>query len=116
MIRKRAAPRGRKRAGPIYTLIQVASYLGLMVVLAGCVQVSNVVPTGKQTYYVSVVGNIGYNPTPRAIAKANSYCASRGQVATVTALQHTEWPRITTSVQFACTDKKNQKGAGDLLP
>jgi hypothetical protein len=77
--------------------------------LAGCVQTSNVIPTGKQTYMVSVVGNIGYDPTPHAVEKANEYCSSHGLVATVTELQHTEFPRITTQVQFTCTDAEHQK-------
>ena len=46
----------------------------------------------------------GYDPTPRAVEKANEYCASHGLVATVTELHHTEFPRIATQAQFACTD------------
>jgi hypothetical protein len=60
---------------------------------------------------VSVVGNIGYDPTPHAVEKANEYCASHGLLATVTELSHTEFPRITTQVQFACTDAEHQKAS-----
>lgn len=83
----------------------------LCLLLVGCVQTSGVIPTGKQTYYVHVVGNIGFDPSPRALAKANEYCAAHGWVATVTSLDHTEWPRITSTVQFKCSDAAHQSPA-----
>ncbi|MGH8226983.1 MAG: hypothetical protein ACREU3_03595 [Steroidobacteraceae bacterium] len=85
--------------------------LGCCVALVGCVQTSEVIPTGKHTYYVHVVGNIGYDPDARALQKADQYCLSHGLVATITHLEHTEWPRITASVQFRCPDKRHQKSA-----
>lgn len=88
----------------------------LCLVLVGCVQTSDVIPTGKQTYYVHVVGNVGFDPSPRALAKANEYCASQGLVATVTHLDHSEWPRITSTVQFKCSDAAHQQPASDIRP
>ena len=84
--------------------------------LAGCMTTTGeVLPTGKNTYMVTasgVSGPFSQNEMEAAVIKANHFCASKGQVATIAASNNQGvpgWTQIRATVQFTCTEANQQQ-------
>jgi hypothetical protein len=76
--------------------------------LSGCAIVGPIQPTGKGTFLVS--SRVGGDPLSAALAAANGFCASRGQVATVLETQQRgSMVADGVNVQFACSDAEHQQ-------
>jgi hypothetical protein len=87
-----------------------AVFLGLALVCTGCVTTTGqVLPTGKDTYMVTasgVSGPFSKNELDAAVIKANKFCASKGQIATIAGTEShgtPGWTQIRATVQFTCT-------------
>jgi hypothetical protein len=92
------------------------SGVGLLFVLGGCHTVSDVVPTGRDTYMVTATtGSLSEDAHVAAIRKANEYCNQRGLAATITETTTSGGPRgwmpVSVTAQFACTDLEHQQPA-----
>ena len=80
--------------------------------LAGCSTVSEVVPTGKDTYMVGSNAHGGFTSDAEvaglAIKRANEFCASQGRIAQVTDTRSSGtqmWTPQNAQVQFTCVAK-----------
>jgi hypothetical protein len=90
-----------------------------IVTLAACTSTGKVLPTGKDTYVVTAIGANGpfsQNGLEAAIIKANQFCTSRHQVATISETSATRQvpfmaPPSNVTVQFFCTDEDHQRPA-----
>jgi hypothetical protein len=94
--------------------------LGLIASLVGCAAESPVVPTGKNTYMVSVVSHNQFgNPAIiKATALANQYCENQGRGVVVTETQQAGTQMMSSSsaqVQFECLDKNDPAYKGAQL-
>lgn len=84
------------------------SILLALALLAGCTTTGQVLSTGKDTYMViasGVSGPFSKNEMEAAVIKANQFCASKGQTATIAASDNQGtpgWTQIRATVQFAC--------------
>lgn len=88
------------------TLIAAA---GLAALLTGCSTVSEVVPTGKDTYMVGSSARGGFTSDAEvkalAVKRANEYCAAQGKRAQVLSSSSSGvqmWTPQNSEVQFSC--------------
>jgi hypothetical protein len=88
----------------------------VLIALCGCTSVGEVVPTGRNSYLLTVEGCdgallYGASCATTAIKAANSYCQRQGLVATVAHLNETQqWGTPQHGqVQFLCTDVEHQQ-------
>ncbi len=84
----------------------------LLLALAGCTTVSDVVPTGKDTYMVGSTARGGFTGDAevkaQAIKRASEFCAAQGKIAQVTGSSSSGtqmWTPQNAEVQFACIAK-----------
>ena len=88
-----------------------------LALLAACTSTGQVLPTGKDTYMVTASGGSGpfsQNEMEAAIIKANQFCVSKRQVATIAETNNQGvpgWTQIRATVQFTCTDADQQRPA-----
>ena len=80
--------------------------------LAACSTVTDVVPTGKDTYMVGSNARGGFTSDAEvkalAIKRANEYCAAQGKRAQITSSTSSGvqmWTPQNSEVQFTCVDK-----------
>jgi len=80
--------------------------------LAGCSTVSEVVPTGKDTYMVGSQARGGFTGDAEvkalAIKRANEFCAAQGKRAQVTNSSSSGtqgWTPQNSEVQFTCVEQ-----------
>lgn len=90
-----------------------ASILVTIAAMVGCSTVSEVVPTGKDTYMVGANARGGFTGDAEvkalAIKRANDFCAAHGKRTQVTSSQSTGvqlWTPQNAEVNFACIDSK----------
>jgi len=84
--------------------------LSALLALTACMTTTgNVVPTGKDTYVViasGVSGPFSKNELQAALERANKFCASKGQTATVSGTDNQGvpgWSQIRSTVNFSCS-------------
>ena len=77
--------------------------------LSACVTTTGqVIPTGKDTYMVTASGASGpfsKNELDAAVERANKFCASKGQTATIAGTDNhgvPGWTQIRSTVNFTC--------------
>jgi len=77
--------------------------------LTGCSSVSEVVPTGKDTFMVGSSAHGGFTGDVEvkalAVRRANEFCAGRGQIAQITNSTSSGvqgWTPQNSEVQFSC--------------
>ncbi len=75
-------------------------------VLSGCI--TNVIPTGKDTYISTVRLCAVCTASATAIERANAFCAAHGQVATVANVR-TVFGSGAADVTFTCSSAADQK-------
>lgn len=86
----------------------VACIYGL-IVLGGCAS-THVIPTGKDTYLATVRFCAMCTAAAKATEAAGAYCASHGQVPTVTNV-NTVFGSGAADVRFSCSSEADQKAS-----
>lgn len=81
----------------------------LIAILAGCSSVTDVVPTGANSYMVGSTAHGGFTGDAEvkalALRRANEFCAGKGKTAEVTSSQSTGtqgWTPQNSEVNFSC--------------
>lgn len=83
-----------------------------LLALTGCAAVSEVVPTGRDTYMVASKGNMGYSSAgvekAHAFEQAGAFCRSKGLAVEEVSSSTTDsgWGRIASAeLHFRCADR-----------
>jgi len=94
--------------------------IGSLLLVAGCTAQSPIVPTGKDTYLVSVVSHnqFGDPAVIKATTLANEFCEKQGRGIVVIETQQAGTQMMSSSsaqVQFECLDKNDPAYKGVQL-
>jgi hypothetical protein len=85
--------------------------LAFMAVLSGCAQVSPVMPTGNNSYMISVVSHSQFSEAMvKANQQANAYCVSLGKKLVIDHMDTAGTQFMSSSsakVQFSCYDEND---------